>query len=109
MAVVAVTWQRWGEREVDAPHRSIRRECSKGRPDYIEVQGASRQPGEWFLCERPEAPFDNKATVHDCCRLCLIGAEAGHRRDGFPSERLVQQMRDRLHTHGAAPRLEAAS
>jgi hypothetical protein len=81
-----------------------------GQPAYIEMQGAVRDPGQWFACERPEAPFDDDMVLHDCCPRCLVAVEAAYQRgekcwgaDGFLIQR---EMRRRLDNYGPAPSLE---
>lgn len=83
-----------------------------GRPAHIEVQGASRRPGEWFPCEHPERMLDDvDMGLHDCCPRCLIAVEAGERRgvkcwDATVGRPVKVLMRERLDEWGPAPRLE---
>lgn len=76
-------------------------------PYYIEYQGALRLPGRWFACEHPERPWDPQATIlHDCCRPCLVSAEATVARGD--EVQWIDLMRGRLAEYGPAPRLEVA-
>lgn len=80
-------------------------------PLHIETQGALREPGAVFACERPEAPTDDSTWFHDCCDRCLVAVCASRDRgdplaleDGTP---LAERMAQRLDQYGPAPRLSA--
>lgn len=69
-------------------------------------QGAER--GRWCVCAHPERPIDGDCYFHDCCRACLVAADAAAARGGTPlnteSGQLIHEaLRARLEQYGPAP------
>lgn len=60
----------------------------------------------WFACWEPERPVDVHTAFHDCCRSCLIAAQAAAANGYEPAQvgTGVATMAERLERFGPAPR-----
>lgn len=75
--------------------------------DQDEFMRAATPTADWIACHFPERPIDMHTSFHDCCRACLIAAQAGEvngvRLVNPLGEDIITVMISRLEQWGEAP------